>query len=331
MRAIWRVLAAILLAGLIPGCELRLLKETQAVNPTPVNRYALIPAGVSKITPAEDAWIPTAAAGWSQPAPLPFPVNTAGAEDSPFILEDDVTLLFFFTPDLNIPAEKQLLDGVTGIWVTRRQGEGWSEPQRLMLARPGEMHLDGCPFINGSLLVFCSARQGNYRDIDLFTAEWNGNEGSNWKNWGEQINRQYRVGEMHISKDGSMLYFSSDRAGGWGGRDLWVSRKQGEGWGEPVNLGAQVNSSQDENRPFLSADGNELWFDRPGGKGKPGTAIFRSLRQKDGSWSIPEEIVSIFAGEPTLTSDGKTLFFVHHYVSKDGSKIYEADVYFSRR
>ena len=46
------------------------------------------------------------------------PVNTAGAEDSPFVTPDGQTLYFFFTPDVRVPAEQQLLDGVTGIWVT---------------------------------------------------------------------------------------------------------------------------------------------------------------------------------------------------------------------
>ena len=67
------------------------------------------------------------------------PVNTAGAEDSPFVTPDGQTLYFFFTPDVRVPAEQQLFDGVTGIWVTHRVDGGWTEPERVLLADPVHM------------------------------------------------------------------------------------------------------------------------------------------------------------------------------------------------
>ena len=76
-------------------------------------------------------------------------------------------------------------------------------------------------------------------------------------------------------------------------------------------------------------DGLELWFNGQSTKGRPGPAIFRSLRQPDGTWGAAEEIVSTFAGEPTLSGDGKTLYFVHHYYSEDLGTMLEADIYVS--
>jgi hypothetical protein len=300
-------------------------------QPTPVSRYSALPA-IQKVTPAKDAWPPVIAPGWTQPVPLDPPINTAGAEDSPFITPDGQTLYFVFTPDVSIPPEKQLLDGVTGIWVTHREGNGWNKPERVHLAHPGEVHLDGCEFVRDDWMVFCSAREGNKREIDLYTATLYDGTWTDWQNWGEPFNVTYQVGEMHVTADGRFLFFGSDRPGGYGGTDLWGSEKVSDTWGEPVNLGPQINTAGDENRPFITADGQALWFDSLNRRlGGPGPAILRSLRQPDGSWSSPEVIASSFAGEPTLTGDGRTLYFVHHYFSADLGQMIEADIYVSKR
>ena len=305
-------------------------EPTPLPQPTAVSRYSTIPA-VEKMTPADDAWPPAIASGWTQPVPLDSPVNTAGAEDSPFITPDGQTLYFFFTPDVRVPVEQQLFDGVTGIWVTHRMDGGWSEPERVPLANPGELHLDGCEFVLDDRMVFCSAREGNVREIDLYTATLRDGVWTDWQNWGEPFNVAYQVGEMHITADGRFLYFGSDRPGGYGGTDLWVSEKIGDAWSEPANLGPQINTAGDENRPFVTSDGQELWFDAFNCPGYTAIAILRSLRQSDGSWGEPEEIVSGLAGEPTLTGDGRTLYFVHHYFSADLSQMIEADIYVSTR
>ena len=298
-------------------------------TPAPLNRDSLLPP--IKYTPEMDFWPPTIIDGWSQPVPLPDPVNTSGGEDSPFLLPDSQTLYFFFTPDVSIPAEKQLLDGVTGIWVTRRSGEIWSEPERIRLSEPGKLALDGCEFVSGNLMYFCTVREG-YTGIQWFRADF---QDGSWQDWcfaGDDLKQsQYEVGELHISADGQELYFHSSRLGGLGGLDIWVSQKTTDSWGEPVNLGPIVNTAADEGWPFVSPDGQELWFNGQSTKGRPGPAIFRSLRQPDGSWGMAEEIVSTFAGEPTLSGDGMTLFFVHHYYSEDLSTMLEADIYVAHR
>lgn len=80
------------------------------------------------------------------------------------------------------------------------------------------------------------------RDIDLYTATFQDWTWSDWQVWGEPI-VTYDVGEMHVSADGSLLFFGSLRPGGCGGSDLWVSKKTGGEWGEPVNLGPRINEA----------------------------------------------------------------------------------------
>jgi hypothetical protein len=293
---------------------------------TAMDRYGLLG---DKVSPEDDFWPPTTSNGWSKPEPLPFPLNTAGAEDSPFITPDNLTMYFFFTPDISIPAEKQLYDGVTGIWSSERRENGWSEPIHITLVDGGELVLDGCGFVLDDEMWFCSARQGNFRSVDLYIASFQDGKWINWRNAGKQINETFEVGEMHLSADGQTLYFGSTRPGGLGGYDLWVAHKNGDAWGEPINLGSQVNTIGDENRPYLSQDGSQLWFDAASRLGRPGPAIYVSTMQPDGSWGQAEEIVSTFAGEPTLNADGKTLYFVHHYFTADLNRMLEADIYVS--
>ena len=304
---------------------------TPTPQPTAIPRLSAIPADAVKVTPQDDPWPPKAGPGWSTPEPLEEPINTAGGEDSPFVTLDGRTLYFFFTPDVRVPAQEQVVDGVTGIWMAQRTPDGWGEPQRVVLASPDEPHLDGCPFVLDDWMVFCSVRPGNHRQVDLYTATRRDGVWTDWQNWGERINVEYQVGEMHVTADGRYLYFSSDRPGGLGGQDLWVSERTDDDWGEPVNLGPPINTATNEARPFVSADGQELWFDAPGRSGCPGPAIFRSARQPDGSWGEPEEVVSCFAAEPTLTADGSTLYFAHHYFTADLSQMIEADIYVTRR
>jgi hypothetical protein len=309
--------------------------ETPAATLSPVptlkTRLEGITAGNPKGKPATDFWPPEAADGWSKPVPLEGPVNTAGGEDSPFVTPDGNTLFFVFTPDVNIPAQQQLLDGLTGIWVSRRSGEAWSEPERVRLAEPGVPSLDGCEMAIGDRLYFCSIRAANTREIEWYYAT--GRDGS----WGDVVsagkwmNEIAEVGEMHITAGYRELVFASKRAGSLGRFDLWAAPATADGWGEPVNLGPQVNTAADENRPFVTEDGRELWFDSISRNGKPGPAIYRCLRQEDETWGECREMVSVFAGEPNLTGDGRTLFFIHHYFSDDLQTMIEADIYVSYR
>lgn len=85
---------------------------------------------------------------------------------------------------------------------------------------------------------------------------------------------EYSTAHPALSADGSVLYFSSDMPGGFGGMDLYYSIKQGEKWGRPVNLGQEVNSKGDEIFPFLDNAGT-LYFSSKGLPGLGGMDIFK--------------------------------------------------------
>ncbi len=285
-------------------------------------RSEAIPADSVKITPETD-WHPPILHSdlYEMPVPLPGPINTAGAEDSPFILPDGNTLYFFFTPDVRVPVEKQLYDGATGIYKAVKNTDGsWGKPERVLLN--DDISLDGAEFIQDNIMWFCSVRPG-FTGINWYTAFLSGGKWQNWQYAGGQFPAGFEVGELHFSRDWQELYYHSARAGGKGGYDIWVTRKNNGGWQEPENIQA-VNTAETEGWPYLTQDGHELWFLRTY-MGSP--AIFKSVKI-NGEWSEPELIISQFAGEPSLDNEGN-IYFVHHYY-RDGVML-EADIYMAKK
>jgi hypothetical protein len=287
-------------------------------------RESAIPDGAVKVTPETDLFPPILHSDqWIQPVPLAEAINTAGGEDSPFVTLDGKTLYFFFTPNVTVPAKQQLLDGVTGIYVSRKQNGAWNTAERVILQDAGKLALDGAAFVQDNTMWFASAREG-YIGVNLFTAQFTDGKWGNWQYAGDKLCKDYEVGEMHITADGVELYFHSTRAGGKGQLDIWVTRKLNGEWQEPENVAA-VNTQENEGWPFISQNGNELWFTRTY-MGSP--AIYRS-EKVNGAWSEPELILSQFAAEPTLDNEGN-LYFAHHFFNNN-SKMIEADIYVAYR
>jgi peptidoglycan-associated lipoprotein len=111
------------------------------------------------------------------------------------------------------------------------------------------------------------------------------------KIWGAPTLLQIKVdsnttlGHPTINEDESILIFSSDLRGGYGGKDLWIVKQQKRGkWSDPVNLGPAVNTKGDEMFPFLHSDGT-LYFSSTGHIGMGGFDIFKSTTDENDSYS----------------------------------------------
>lgn len=99
----------------------------------------------------------------------------------------------------------------------------------------------------------------------------------------------YSVGHPTISADGQALYFTSDMPGGYGGTDIYVSYKSGDSWGQPENLGPEINTEGNEMFPYMSAEGI-LYFSSDALPGLGGLDVFSSKLQEDGTWTAPENL-----------------------------------------
>ncbi|MFH1505587.1 MAG: hypothetical protein ABIE94_01205, partial [archaeon] len=171
MKKILVLLAIMLL--LLTACE------TEQGPYRPPTRESRLTGNMTKVDPADDPYPPIMnSTGWQKPIPVSYLINTPGAEDSAFVTPDGKELYFFFTPDPNISPEKQLLDEVTGIYVSKKVNGEWSYPTRVMLQKQGKLALDGCEFVQGDRMWFCSAREG-YTGVNFFIAQRINNE---WKN-----------------------------------------------------------------------------------------------------------------------------------------------------
>ena len=111
---------------------------------------------------------------------------------------------------------------------------------------------------DGLALYFRSSRSGGYGSRDIWVAMRQTVDDPSWEavNLGPTVNTEHIESNPDISADGLTLYFYSDRPGGYGDRDLWISTRSttNDSWSEPVNLGPAVNSSYREGGPTISAD-----------------------------------------------------------------------------
>jgi hypothetical protein len=307
----------IIIVLLIFATSLISCKKEEAPTYPDADRHDKLPSDIVKRTPETDHHPPILHSNdYELPVPLESGVNTSGAEDSPFILPDGKTLYFFFTPDVRIPPEEQLLDDVTGVWISHKKDNTWTEAERVWLQSPGKLALDGAVAIQDDEMWFASAREG-YTGVNMFTATLVNGKWENWIYCGDRLMKEIKIGEVHLH--GNDLYFHSDRSGGLGNYDIWMTSRSDNNWSDPIHITA-VNSPEMDGYPFISSDGNELWFCRTY-VGTP--AIFRTVKL-NGEWKEPELIVSRFAGEPTLDNEGN-LYFVHHFY--ENNVMIEADIY----
>lgn len=136
-------------------------------------------------------------------------------------------------------------------------------------------------------------------------------------NLGQAVNSPKSDYAPFVSPDGNSLYFASDREGGRGGTDIWVSRRGADGqWAKPENLGYPINTADNEGPDTLSADGKTLYFtacDRQDGLGM--CDIYYSQLGDNGKWGKPKNLgppvnSRYSEANASLSLDGKSLYFV---------------------
>jgi outer membrane protein OmpA-like peptidoglycan-associated protein len=169
-------------------------------------------------------------------------------------------------------------------------------------------------------------------DEDLMTATFNGETWSPPTSISSGINTADNEGTASLSADGRMIVFTACQGRkGFGSCDLYLSRKTGDDWSAPENLGATVNTRFYESQPSLSADGRRLYFisDRPGGKGR--RDIWRSDLDTEGNWREPVNMgvpvnTPFNEASPFIHANGQSLFFASEgHVGLGGYDLFVSD------
>jgi outer membrane protein OmpA-like peptidoglycan-associated protein/tetratricopeptide (TPR) repeat protein len=222
--------------------------------------------------------------------------------------------------------------------ITRKNKRGrWAEPASLSKNINTRLTEGTCTIsADGRKLIFtsCVGRQG-YGSCDLFQSVRIGDEWTEPKNLGPMVNSSEWESQPSLSADGRTLYFVSDRRGGQGRRDIWVSTLNETGqWTRAKNVGKPINTQYDEISPFIHVNNRVLYFASNGQVGFGGYDIFFSERDSAATWHEPknmgapinnnEDQFSLF-----ITADGKKGYYSHEEPREGGysvSHIYEIDI-----
>ncbi len=250
--------------------------------------------------------------------PVPFePKNMGPAINSkyyeyfPAITADDQTFLFTRNfRDMEGSAQEDFLYSkkVNGEW----------QPAKMMGSGINSDENEGAPSLSadGQLLFFtvCPMVKGYGNDrtgfgaCDLFYSEKVGENWSKARNLGPNINSKFRETQPSFSSDGKSLYFVSNRPGGLGMHDIYVSVLKDDGsWGVPKNLGPTVNTVGDEQSVFIHPDGKTLYFGSDGRIGMGGFDIYVTRKGADGEWQTPVNLgypINTYSDEHSLLVNG---------------------------
>jgi len=188
--------------------------------------------------------------------------------------------------------------------------------------------------VDGQIMYFtaCNRADGKGR-CDIYKSENQNNEWTEPINIGSPVNTAAWEAQPSISPDGKTLYFISNREGGIGQKDIWMSNlREDNTWSKPVNLGDKINSAGQEQSPFIHPDNKTLYFASDGLTGMGGFDLFKTTRNEDGTWSEPQNL-----GYPINTTfdeiglivnaKGDRAFFSSDRLSNKGRDIFEFELY----
>ncbi|MEI7846205.1 MAG: OmpA family protein, partial [Chloroflexota bacterium] len=180
---------------------------------------------------------------------------------------------------------------------TLKEGK-WVVPQPFFLNN--DQYSVGHPALSpdGATLYFVSDMPGGYGETDIYVCQRTGDTWSPAVNLGATVNTPGKEMFPFIAANGD-LYFSSDGLPGFGGLDLFVTRKGEKGWGVPRNLGQPINSSFDDFSIAISSAENGLFSsNRPGGKGSDDIYGFYKIVPEP-VIPAPPPIATLYTGIPT--------------------------------
>jgi len=213
------------------------------------------------------------------------------------------------------------------IMLSKLSGGKWSPPVNITpeLQSDGDMYIS-CLSADGKVLYL--SKDDDYNS-DIFTSTFDGMTWRQTVKLNKNINTRYWESHGFVTENGEQLIFASDRPGGFGGLDLYISKKVNGDWGPPVNLGPEINTPFNEDRPFLINNGKILFFSSQGHTTMGGYDLFRSELQSNSLCSNPVNL-----GYPINTPDDNIFFMPidngnagYYSISKDQAGEGKEDIF----
>ncbi len=218
------------------------------------------------------------------------------------------------------------------IYISKKEANGqWGSPQSLSdnINTPANqgtstISADGRTLI----LTACNDREG-FGSCDLYISQKIGDDWSVPKNLGPQVNSKSWESQPTLSADGNTLYFVSDRKGGQGRRDIYVSYRNDGEWCKAINLGKTINTPRDEVSPFIHVNGQTLYFASNGLPGFGKFDLYVSEKEDEG-WAQPKNLgypINTYEDQASLfiTADGKDAYY--SYEKRQGERYVKSSIY----
>lgn len=252
-------------------------------------------------------------------------INTPYDEFSPIISSDGLMMIFTSTRPILKEDIAKKVQGFENVYVSYYNDMVWKWSEAKMLGetinQPGKNNSPIALSNDGQrMLLYRGDPDGN-----IYESVLNGDEWSEPVKLPEPINSSKHESSASIAPDGRTIYFVSNRKGGEGKLDIWLSHQDNTGtWGKAENLGSTINSPEDEEGVFIHPDGKTLYFSSMGHNTSGGFDIYKSIFE-NGNWSSPVNLGNTINTPEddlffTLTADGKTGYYSTAYLGNVGSQ-----------
>jgi flagellar motor protein MotB/tetratricopeptide (TPR) repeat protein len=268
-----------------------------------------------------------------QPENLGEAINSEFSEYWPSLSVDEQMLMFTVMVPLDSSMGFRVGRMQEDFYYSRLSGTQWES--RINAGSPlNTLDNEGAHSMtaDGRILYFtaCNRRDGKGM-CDLYYTTWKDGNWSVPENLGAPVNSRYSEKHPSISTDGRKLYFSSNRPGGLGSYDIWMSEKEGDSWSKPVNLGDSVNTSLLEQSPFIHPDQQSLYFSSTGWPGMGQGDLFLSVLEPDAGWTEAENLgypINTFNDEIGLTVNarGDRAYFASDREGGDDTDLYSFEL-----
>ncbi|MDR2814755.1 MAG: OmpA family protein [Prevotellaceae bacterium] len=219
--------------------------------------------------------------------------NSAKDDFAPAFAEDDYSVIYFTSSrDEALGRKKNIITGSksTDVFFSKQSRNGrWEKPLPLegeVNAKSDEGVCSLAPNLRAMYFTQCLTR-GSKIGCSIFSVTRDDENIWTELNKVNLFDSTFNVAHPALSEDGTELYFASDMEGGYGGFDIWVVNRLGEGdeWSEPVNMGASINTEGNEMYPYARGT-DALYFASNGHKGFGGLDIFRATKKEHGGWLV---------------------------------------------